>query len=360
MSSWRKLVLFTAFLPGAAIAADPAMLELIMPDAKCVVDVNIARLVSSPVGQAMSAQMKNELQNMRPDWQRPMMGLTGIDWTKYAQEVMFAAGPGAGKEVPGLIIVRGLLDPAWVESAQAFRGEKSTYQGVPLVATGNHSVVAFLDGGIALLGSAAEVKAAINRRGKNEPQSPALSEGLQRFDGQYDAWIVASGPLPSAKMVPAAVPGAQSAPGAPAAPVVPSAAKWPDRLQAMTAGVRLSPDLEITADLVMRSEKDVADMANGLKWFTGVVQAQAHSAANLDKMNFKVDGKRLSLAIEVPEREILAALQQRQTAQAPRVRAAARPPEIHSGLPDPPAGTIRVQSSPQDMGTVLVPLDKSH
>jgi hypothetical protein len=132
--------------------------------------------------------------------------------------------------------------------------------------------------------------------------------------------------------------------------------KWPDHLESLNGGVRFSPDLEISADLTMRTEKDVADMANTLRWFTGVVRTQAQGAASLDKMDFKAEGRRLSISLQVPEQEVRAALQQRQNAQAaPRPRAV-RPPDIASGLPEPPPGSIRVQSSPSDMGTVVLPL----
>ena len=198
MASWRSLFAVAAFLPGVAAAADPAMLELIMPDARVVMEINLDRIASSPIGQAMSAQMKAELASLRPTWQDPQAGLGGLDWSHYAQEVVFAGGApaGPGKPSPSLVIVRGLLDPAWMESLNAFRGAKSNYLGVPILSSGNGtSVVAFLDGSIAVIGQPADVKAAIRRRGQNTPPSPVLAEGLARFEGQYDAWMISAGSL---------------------------------------------------------------------------------------------------------------------------------------------------------------------
>jgi hypothetical protein len=102
-------------------------------------------------------------------------------------------------------------------------------------------------------------------------------------------------------------------------------------------------------------------MVDGLRWFADVVQTQERTALSLEDLNFKVDGKRISLALQVPEQQVRTALQQRQVGQMTRTRrsAGARPPDIGSGLPEPPSGTIRVQSSPADMGTVLVPISKS-
>jgi hypothetical protein len=347
MASWRSLFAVAAFLPGLAAAADPAMLELIMPDARVVMEINMDRIVSSPMGQAMSEQMKAQLAGLRPTWQDPLLAQVGLDWSHYAQEVIFAGGApaGHGGQSPSLVIVRGLLDPAWIESLNALSGVKSTYLGVPMLSSGNGSaVVAFLDGSISVIGLPADVKAAIRRRGQNTPPSPVLAEGLARYEGQCDAWLVSAGSLATPAKSPAG-----------------ASLKWIERLNSFTGGVRLSPDFELSAEMTMRNDKDVAEMADGLRWFAGVVQTQERTALSLEDLNFKVEGKRISLALQVPEQQVRAALQQRQVGLPSRTArtAAVRSPDTSSGLPEPPSGTIRVQSSPADMGTVLVPLVKS-
>jgi len=346
MATWRSLFAVAALLPGLAAAADPAMLELIMPDARVVMEINLDRIASSPLGQAMSPQMKAEMSNFRPALGDPQTGVAGLDWSHYAQEAILAGGApaGPGKPAPSLVIVRGLLDPAWIESLNAFQGVKGNYLGVPTLSSdGGNTVVAFLDGSIAVIGQSADVKAALRRRGQNTPPSPVLAEGLARFEGQYDAWLVSSGPLAASSKGPA---GAWL--------------KWLDRVDAFTGGVRVGPDFDLSAEMTMRNEKDVAGMADALHWFAGVVQTQENSALSLEDLNFQVDGKRLSVALQVPEQQIKAALQHRQVGQPSRTRVAAvRPPDIASGLPEPPSGTIRVQSSSTDMGTVLVPVGKA-
>jgi hypothetical protein len=345
MANWSSLFAVAAFLPGLASAADPAMLELIMPDARVVMEINLDRIASSPIGQAMSPQVKGELSALLPTGQ-DQPGLGGLEWSRYAQEVVFAGGAptGQGKPAPALVIVRGLLDPAWIESLNAFQGAKGNYLGVPTLSSdGGSTVVAFLGGSIAVIGQSADVKAAIRRRGQNTPPSPVLAEGLARFEGQCDAWLVSKGAL--------AMPAKGPAGGW---------LKWLERVDSFTGGVRTGPDFDLSAEMNMRNEKDVAGMADGLRWFAGVVQTQENSALNLEDLNFQVDGKRLSLALQVPEQQIRTALQQRQVGQPKRAArvAAVRPPEIDNGLPEPPSGTIRVQSSPADMGTVLVPVGK--
>ncbi len=266
--------------------------------------------------------MKTELASFRPNWQDPTTGSNGLDWSRYAQEVIFASGPppAPGRLAPSLVIVHGLVDPAWIESLGALRGAKSNYLGVPILSTGTGGpVVAFLEGSIAVIGQSADVKAAIRRRGQNTPPSPVLAEGLARFEGQYDAWMVSTGSV-----------------SAPAKSPVGLSLKWLEHLESFTGGLRLSPDLELTADMTMRSEKDVADMAEELRWFAGVVQTQERTALSLEDMNFKTDGKHISLSLQVPEQQIRGALQQRQTGQPARFARTVWPPDIESGLPEPP------------------------
>ena len=339
MTSLRKLFVFGVFLPGLAAAADSAMFELVMPDAKVVMEINVDRIVASPIGQAMSDQMKTQIQSMKTDWQQPLAGFNGLDWSHFAQEVLFASN---GTQNSGLVIVRGLIDPAWVESLNTFRGTKASFMGVPiLTSNGGTSVIAFIDGSIAVAGRDAEVKAAIRRRGQNTPAPPALAEGIQRFEGQYDIWLVSTASMSGKTAVPASM-------------------KWLEHVENVSAGVRMNPDVEINADVTMRSEKDVAELSNGLKWLSFVGQTQDRTAG-LDNMKMQVDGRHLSFTLQIPEQEIRAALKQRNVGQrslGPRATAAA-PAEISNGLPDPPAGTIRVQSSPSDMGTQLVTVGKN-
>lgn len=343
MANWRITIALAAFLPGVAAAADSAMLELIMPDARVVAEINLDRIVASPVGQVISLQMKNELQAARADWQQPLAGFNGLDWSHFAQEVVFASTGANAINSPSLVIVRGLLDPAWIESLSAIRGSKGTYMGVPtLQSNGGSSMVAFLEGSIAVIGRSADVKAALQRRGQNTPPSPVLAEALEKYEGQYDAWMVSAVPLSAPNKYPAG-----------------SSFKWTEQVASFTGGVRMSPDVEMSAEMTMRNEKDVADMRDTLKWLSFVGQTQ-DKTAGLDNMKLDVDGKKLSFFLQVPEQQVRAALAQRQPGQRPQaIRPAAKPVEISNGMPEPPSGTIRVQSSPGDMGTVLLPLNKT-
>jgi len=114
-----------------------------------------------------------------------------------------------------------------------------------------------------------------------------------------------------------------------------------------------------------RTEKAAAEMAEGLRWVNSTVKSQAKSAgqagSGLEGLKYQVNGKHILLSLHVPEEQIRAGLRQMRTvqpSQAIQPAAARQAPRAAptSGLPPPPAGTIRVQSS--EMGTVLIPTGK--
>src|ERR1039457_6732706 len=84
MTLWCKLLALAAGLPGLAAAADPEMMNLVMPDASVVMEVNIAKIMASPIGSAMgeavhqgiAKQLKVELTKAKPQFQEQIAGLS--------------------------------------------------------------------------------------------------------------------------------------------------------------------------------------------------------------------------------------------------------------------------------------------
>jgi hypothetical protein len=121
MTLWCKLLALAAGLPGLAAAADPEMMNLVMPDASVVMEVNIAKIMASPIGSAMgeavhqgiAKQLKVELTKAKPQFQEQIAGLSNIDWSREVRDIVIAGGP--GKPAPTLIIVRTSLDPARIQ-----------------------------------------------------------------------------------------------------------------------------------------------------------------------------------------------------------------------------------------------------
>jgi hypothetical protein len=203
----------------------------------------------------------------------------------------------------------------------------------------------------------AEVKSAIHRRSQKTVLPAALAAQVAKYRG-YDIWVADTGTF--AAPSPAAAAGSTA--GA-------KAAQYFAKLAGFNGGLRFSPDFDLSADIEARTEKAAAEMAEGLQWLTSAVQSQAKSAGKgangLESLKYHVTGKRILLSLHVPEAQIRAGLQEMRTAQASQMAVARHAPSpaaravppvaASSGMPPPPAGTIRVQSS---TGTVLIPLGK--
>jgi len=359
----NKLLALAAALPGLAAAADPDMMKLVMPDASMVMEVNIAKIMASPIGSAMreavhqgvASQVQAKLAQEKPELQERIALLTSIDWSQQVQDVVLAGG--AGKSAPALIIVRTSLDPARIQALKAFTGNMTEYQGVPILVSDKpgNGVFAFLDNSIVLVGQMADVQSAIRRRGQHAALPAALAAQVAKYSG-YDIWAAAAGTFPAP--APLAGPAAK-------APAEAAAAQYLAKVAGFNGGLSLSPDFELAADVEARTEKAAAEMAEGLRWVNSTVKSQAKSAgqagSGLEGLKYQVNGKHILLSLHVPEEQIRAGLRQMRTVQPSQAiqPAAARQAPLaapSSGLPPPPAGTIRVQSS--EMGTVLIPTAK--
>jgi hypothetical protein len=358
----NKLLALAAALPGLAAAADPDMMKLVMPDASMVMEVNIAKIMASPIGSAMreavhqgvASQVQAKLAQEKPELQERIALLTSIDWSQQVQDVVLAGG--AGKSAPALIIVRTSLDPARIQALKAFTGNMTEYQGVPILVSDKpgNGVFAFLDNSIVLVGQMADVQSAIRRRGQHAALPAALAAQVARYSG-YDIWAAQAGILPQ--------PLSGSAAASPAEAKV---AEFLAKVAGFNGGLRLSPDFDLSADIEARTEKGAAEMAEGLRSLTSMARSQVRNAnqgvSGLEGFRYHVNGKHVMLALHVPEEQMRAGLRQMRATPAGRMAVAARqaPPASistppSSGLPPPPAGTIRVQSAE---GTTLIPVGK--
>lgn len=344
MRVWRKVLAIATWLPGLALAADAGLMELVMPDARLVMEIDVAKMAASPIGKMMKA----EAQKSQPQWQQRMVEVAGFDPTEFVSDMLIAGG-GGGKEPRMLILMRGTLDPAQVGALKNFSGKPTEYQGVPILSSTakGGGAIAFLDGGkIAVVGEIEDVKAAIARRGHGTSLPAVLAAKVKEYNGRYEAWAVSIGPLvPPSKVAKAA--------GAPAE----AGKEFLEKLEGFQGGLRLTPDFDASLEVVARTEPDAAEMAHAVRWLLGAVQAQHKDAAGLENLKFAVNGRRITMSLHVPEEKVRLALQHT------NVRTAAKPlgatvAAVPTGVAPPPAGTIRIQSSPSDMGTVLLPTGK--
>ena len=360
MTLWHNLLVLTA-VPGLAAAADREMMNLVMPDASVVIEVNVTKIMASPIGSAIreaahkgiATQLNGEAVKARPQFQELIAVLGNIDWSQEVRDIVIAGGP--GKHPPMLMIARSSLDPARIQALKAFSGDAIEYEGVPILASSEpgHGVIAFLDGSIVAIGQMGDVKSAIHRRSQHTALPAALAAQVVKYSGD-DIWLA------STQILTEPLNGSLAT----KSPAGAKVAQFIKKVGGFSGGLSFSPDFDLSADLEARTEKGAGEIAVGLGGLVGMVQSQARNAGTgahgLEGLKFQVNGKHILLSLHVPEGQMRAELQQMRAAQPGQTAAAAREqaPLVApaSGLTPPAAGTMRVQSS--DMGTVLIPVGK--
>jgi hypothetical protein len=344
----RTLLTLAAALP--AVAADSAMMNLIMPDAAVVLHVDVARIAASPFGamigegfhQGLSQQVQAQLYQSQPELQEKLAQWAQVDWVKDITE--FAVVSGTGKSAAVLMLVRSSLTLARVKAFAGWPSNATEYDGVPVLVSAKpgNGVVAFLDDSVQVIGQPEDVRAAVRRHAQHAPLSAFWTAQIAKY-AQYDIWLATAGTLPSA---PLTGPAASN----------PAARQMVDffgSIAGFNAAVKFSPDFELSANVDTRNQKAANDIAEGLRWASDSLRQQPETA---DRLKYHVTGNHVSLSLYVPQHELLARMR---TMSPPRVPTNPRPAVVApKPVPDdgPPVGTIRVQSSE---GTVLIPVGKN-
>src|ERR1041385_4058545 len=97
-----------------AQAADPQLLNLVMPDAKVLAGVNVDQAKTSPFGQYLIGQMNAQ---QDPKLQE-LIAATGFDPTRDVHEILVASAGGPNQHT-GLFVARGSFDPGRIAAFAA-------------------------------------------------------------------------------------------------------------------------------------------------------------------------------------------------------------------------------------------------
>ena len=107
--------LFTAF-SGALSAADPQLLNLVMPDAKVLAGVNVEQAKGTQFGQYVLNQLQTQDAHMQQ-----LVALTGFDPRRDVRELLVASdGVPGGKT--GLALAKGNFDVAKITAVAIAAG----------------------------------------------------------------------------------------------------------------------------------------------------------------------------------------------------------------------------------------------
>jgi hypothetical protein len=284
-------IAFCGVLP--ARAADPQLLNLVMPDAKVIAGVNVDQAKGTPFGLYVLSQVNPQDKDLQQ-----LIAVTGFDPTRDVREVL-AASTGDPKSHTGLVLARGNFDAAKITAAAATHGVvQESYNGVNILSNSNkNSGMAFLDGTIAVAGDLAGVKAAIDRHQKAPTSLPAaLGVRVNQWSTTQDAWFVADVPVSLFKFSPSST-----------APQVPGLAGTPafQAIQQAAGGIKFGNNVVLTAQAQTDTPDNAKALASVVQLLVNLAQTQAQqnaqAAALVKALTVGSSGNTLSLTLNLPE-----------------------------------------------------------
>jgi hypothetical protein len=292
----------------SAFAADPALLNLVMPDAKVLAGVNVASTRNSPLGQFVISKLGAIAQD-------PSFGELGFNPIQNVSELLVASPANTGTPT-GLIMATGSFPVDKLTAAAA--GQKNTqvqsYGGATLLVNFNPDstnnaphAVAFIGNTIAIAGDLASVKAAIDRNsGPAVSIDPTLSAKMNQLSSSEDQWLVSIAPV--ASLIPANATQQATATQGPVAQVLPLLKS----VQSFDGGVKFGNTIAITGEAIANNPKNAqalqAVVNLGLALASSLNTSKDPHLAELVQLlqtiQSSVDGSTVNLALAIPESQV--------------------------------------------------------
>lgn len=302
MIKLRNVALLIA-IQSVALAADPGLLRLVMPDAKVIAGVQVEQTKNSVFGQYVLSHMQVDDHSLSRFIQE-----TGFDPRRDVGEIVIASNwTSANPQSRWLVLAKGSFDVAKIAQVAAGSGAAvSTYQGLSLYTFPGKgtpqadNAIVFLDGGRAAVGDTASVKAAIDREKSAAAASGELITKVGLVSTNNDFWFVTLVPLSEFS-------------GTVPDPNV-SGAMRNNMLTAInqaSGGIRFGDTVKLSAEAITRSDKDAQALVDVVKFVVGMLQmnrqnnATAGQVANLlDTLDCKTAGNVMTLSLAIPEQQL--------------------------------------------------------
>ena len=275
-------------------ALDPALIRLVGPDVTVLAGIDVDQAKASPFGQYLLQQSQKDEEGFKK-----LTEATGFDPRRDLREILMAS---AGGQNSGLVLVRGTFDVARIMSlAKTAGAAPESYQGIDVLAgkTPKSGWLAFLDASTAVAGDEQNVRAAIDRRRGGAGPNTALAARAIEWSAKADAWAVSLGS-------PKEWGGKVKTPAG-------GTAINPDLLEAIeqsAGGIKFGPTVLISAEALVRSDKDATALVDVLRFLVGLTQLNrqqpgaAEVAALLDTLKFDVTGRTVKVSLSVTEGQL--------------------------------------------------------
>lgn len=321
-------------LGPAAFAADPELLNMVMPDAKLLAGMNAGSTFMSPFGQFLVAKLAT-----RDTETQKFTAATGFDPLQDMSEVLFAATGDASRPV-GLLLVRGKFNADKIRAAVAANLSSTkvqSYAGTTVLSgmdakTNRVQALAFVGSSIAVSGDLAAVEAALDRN-RAAPAAqiaidPALLAQANQLSSTEDDWLVSTGSVASS------LPPNTTAPAGPAAQMLPIL----KNIQSFTGGLKFGTNVQMTAQAVTSDAQSATALAAAVKLGVTFVSALGGNNAQfkdltqlLQAIEVNTSGSMVNLSLAIPEAQLEALFNQVLKPTTPGLRAHLQSPRLPNG-----------------------------
>jgi hypothetical protein len=298
-------VLVVGISGTSAFAADPALMNLVMPDAKVLAGVNVTSTRNSPLGQFVMSKLGAIAQDAS-------FGQLGFNPIQNVSELLVASPANTGTPT-GLIMATGNfpVDKLTAAATGQTNTQVQSYGGATLLINSDSTnnvthAVAFLGNTIAIAGDLASVKAAIDRNGGPAVSiDPTLAAKMNQLSSTEDQWLVSIAPV--ASLIPAGVTPA-STPQGPVAQVLPLLKS----VQSFDGGVKLGNTIAITGEAIANNPKNAQALQAVVNLGLALVSSlntskdphMAELVQLLQTIQTSVDGSTVNLALSIPESQV--------------------------------------------------------
>jgi hypothetical protein len=280
-----------AVCSGALPAADPRLLNLVMPGATVLAGVNVDQAKATPFGQyVLTTLIQSQAQQLQQ-----LATQTGFDPRQDVHELLLASTSAFGNKT-GLALALGAFDLGKIAAAaQAAGAGAETYGGFSIIEDPQHqNGFAFLDSTLVVAGDLANVKAAIDRRAGGPTIPTALAAQVNQLSSAEDAWAISTVPpstlRPSAAVPPAAGPNVQNA---------------LQKIESASGGVKFGSVVVVTGQAQAATPQDASSLGDAMKLFVNMAQLQASqhpkAAALAQSLVVTTEGSSVKITLSLPE-----------------------------------------------------------
>ena len=282
---------------GALSAADPQLLNLVMPDVKVMAGVNVAQAKSSPFGQYVLAQVE-------PQQLAQIAALTGFNPANDVNELLVASN--GAQQHNGLVLVLGSFNVTVITKAIAqLKPGTETYRGITIFEDPQKQTgLAFLGDSVAAVGDPANVKAAIDRVSAPSVLPASLVSEIGQLSAANDIWALSTVPLSSLSptgALPAINGLAKGSEGALAA------------VQSLSAGIKFGTDVVATVQAQADTAQNATGIAGLVQFLVNMAQMNASKDPSVEALTkaltVTANGATVNLSLSMPSAQLQEMLQ---------------------------------------------------